>query len=48
MCGRNERTTYVRSDEEKGDISCSDVEVFYLGRTGLKQESPLGTACLKG
>jgi hypothetical protein len=41
ICAGNQRTTYIRGDEEKGDISRSDIEVFYLGPTRLKQECPL-------
>jgi hypothetical protein len=41
MCAGNGLTTYIRGDEEKGDISRSDIEVFYLGPTRLNQECPL-------
>lgn len=44
MGAENERTVEMADEEQKRQISCKNIEAFYLGPARQKQKRPLWTA----
>jgi hypothetical protein len=47
MGTKNERTVEMADEEQKRQISCKNIEAFYLGPARQKQKRPLWTACYR-